>query len=73
MRPGNLSTPTGKLNLSTKKILARWDDCNAIWTDPVSRAFRETQIGGIEQQVHAVLREMQRLGTVIAQAYHDCS
>jgi hypothetical protein len=69
----DLSAGAGKLSMSLKKLRFQWDEARAHWSDSVARQFEEKNIRELEKHTLDTLREIDRLGQVMAKARHDCS
>lgn len=51
-----------------RRLHQRWQDAQAQWNDPVAHSFAKEHWALLEQQMHAVQQELERLAQVVAQA-----
>ncbi len=55
-----------------KHLCADWRQLKGVWHDNQSRAFEKDVMDIIEQITREMLMEMERLGTSLHRARHDC-
>ncbi|MBC7264335.1 MAG: hypothetical protein H5T64_08235 [Chloroflexi bacterium] len=64
----NLNTITAELDEAWQRLRQRWEETKAMWNDPVRWQFEREFWQPLESQVPIILKEMERLAQVIAQA-----
>jgi len=72
MRPANLTTGRGRLNMGLKDLRLRWDQTQTEWNDAARRDFEENHYAPLEPLIQATLRGMDRLSAVLHQMQRDC-
>jgi hypothetical protein len=60
------------LATATKDLLARWDDVKTVWSDAQSKAFEETYLLLIEQDVRSALGALDSMNQVLQRIESDC-
>ena len=64
----NLNTTRAELQEAWQRLRQRWQGTTVLWNDPMCRQFEREFWQPLESQTLAVLKEMERLVQVIAQA-----
>lgn len=62
-----------ELNSALKTMRLRWEDVRTDWHDAVCRDFEKDHWTGLESQVVATLRAIDRLAPILAKAQQECS
>lgn len=67
-----LDSAGNKLNLARKTLRARWGELEDSWRDSVAEHYAQDQVEPLQAAIANVLREMEKLADVMAQAHRDC-
>lgn len=67
-----LDAPRGRLYDALKVMQHRWEELLLVWNDPVQKQFDETVRIPLENLTTELLRAMDRLGQIFAEARRDC-
>lgn len=65
---GSLNSTQAELQAGWQRLAQRWEETKAVWNDPVRRRFEKEYWIPLENQTRTTLKEMERLGQVIAKA-----
>jgi hypothetical protein len=68
----SLADSKGTLSRATKDLFARWNDLKIVWSDAQSKAFEETYLLPIEQDVRSALGAMDSMGQTLQKIESDC-
>ncbi|MGN6370815.1 MAG: hypothetical protein ACTHN5_21385 [Phycisphaerae bacterium] len=60
------------LSSATKELFARWEDVKNIWSDAQSKAFEETYIRMIENDVRSAMSALDSMNQVLLRIESDC-
>jgi hypothetical protein len=60
------------LSSATKELLARWEDVKNVWSDAQSKAFEETYIRMIENDVRSAMSALDSMNQVLLRIESDC-
>ncbi len=61
-----------KLILAAKKLNGEWHQAQEAWRDENARQFERQFMSTLELNVRAAVLAMERMGTALESAQHDC-
>lgn len=60
-----------QLNVAWRTLCSCWEETKAVWDDRVRRDFEKEYWTGLEAEVQATQRELERLAQVLARVQRD--
>jgi len=61
-----------KLIQAGKKLMTDWDRTREVWRDSNARQFDKRFMGPLEAHIRAAALGIERIGTALSSAVHDC-
>ncbi len=58
---------------AAKGLKADWQQVQRVWRDDKCRQFEQTYIAPLEAEIRRTVIAMERMGTMIHRARHDCA
>lgn len=68
----NVASGPTKLAGAAKKMRACWDEVETNWRDAVRHDFEQQYLEPLEELIDVTVREMNRLGEIIARCEKEC-